>query len=192
MRRGRVSSRIDASVVLGMMLMWRRSLFEVKRRRWGQFFKSSLALLTMSSISDSIWWRIEGGTTMYSPSFWNIISFSIAREDKNISGHCPLIGLTMVRGPMRSNSCRWRYTGLTKNDIQEHGINPSLLPAGYVLLVRKDANGCVLPGDLELANTHIGVNMLSFNIRMPCPESPALVKRCFIKWVLWRTNSRHI
>jgi hypothetical protein len=45
---------------------------------------------------------------------------------------------------------------LTKHDIQVLGIDPSLLPSGYALLLRKDAKGIILRGDLRLANTHIG------------------------------------
>ena len=45
---------------------------------------------------------------------------------------------------------------LTQEDMPKYGIDPSLLPTGFALLFRKDANGVVLPIDLRLGQTQIG------------------------------------
>ena len=70
---------------------------------------------------------------------------------------------------------------LTQEDMPEHGIDPSLLPPGYALLLRKDANGSVRPGDLGLGQTHLGDKHVSLQYlnAMPGMPSSELRKRFF-------------
>jgi len=66
---------------------------------------------------------------------------------------------------------------LTQEDIPKHGIDPSLLPGGFSLLFRKDANGV----DLRLGQTQIGDChvVLQYQKAMPAMPSSEIRQRFF-------------